>query len=537
MKRYFKKFVPAALMLVGFLSACTGDLDVTPIDPNLNSTLDVPALFNKCYAGLALQGNGGADGDSDVSGFDGGSITFIRQMWNVNELPTDEAICCWGDPGIPEYNYATWTSSHEMMTAFYNRLYIAIAICNQYLDVASDYDETMTAEVRFLRCLYYYYLLDTYRNVPFADHVSSEKPVQYSGEELYAWLEEELLTNVEPYLNSPSPKTDSNSLYGRADKAAAWMLLMRLYLNAEVYTGTAQWANAETYAEKVINSGYSLSEKKVNGWSGYQLMFMGDNGSNGSSCEAILPVLYQGDTTTAWGGTLFLMASTFTGDMHPIKGDDETTNGTDALWAGNRCRPDLVKKFFPTATPPNVASYDMVEEAGDDRAIFWGLDRTLDIESTGDFKCGFSVAKFLNVYSTGQTIGTNSTHPDADFFLMRLAEAYLAYGEASAHLNGGNADAKGVTYLNTLRTRANATSKSSFSLEDICDEWAREFYFEGRRRSDLVRFGKFGGNSDYVWQYKGGTYAGRNFDAYRNVYPIPVDDLSTNGNLTQNTGY
>jgi len=538
MKSYIKNMIPAALLLLGMgFSSCTGDLDVEPIDPNLNSTVDVRALFNKCYACLATQGNGGADGDSDVSGFDGGSITFIRQMWNVNELPTDEAICSWGDPGIPEYNYATWTSSHQMMTAFYNRIYISIAICNQYLDVCADYDATMTAEVRFLRALFYFYALDTFGNVPFTDHVTSEKPQQYSQAQLYAWIEEELLNNVEPNLSDPAPKKSSDSGYGRVDKAAAWMLLARLYLNAEVYTGTAQWANAETYAQKVINSGYSLNTSTVNGWSAYQMLFMGDNGENGASCEAIIPILYQGDTTTAWGGTLFLMASTFQGDMHPIRGDESTTNGTDALWAGNRARPDLVQKFF-TGTPPNVASYDMVEEAGDDRAIFWGLSRTLNIEDASDFNCGFSVAKFLNIYATtGATTGTNATHPDADFFLMRVAEAYLAYAEASAHLNGGCADGQGISYLNALRTRANAATKAAYTLDDICDEWSREFYFEGRRRSDLVRFGKFGGNTGYNWQYKGGTYAGRTIDAYRNIYPIPDDDLSSNGNLVQNPGY
>jgi len=536
MKRIFNNIFNAVLVLAAMaVSSCTGDLDVTPIDPNLNSEVNVNALFNKCYGSLALQGNGGANGDADVSGIDGGTTPFLRQMFNVNELPTDEAICCWGDPGIPEYNYATWNSSHPMVQGFYYRLYMGISFCNQYLTVAADHDATMTAEIRFLRCLNYYYLLDTFGNVSFSLEVTSDLPPQYTSAQLYAWLEQELL-EIEPSLSAPTAKTSSSADYGRVDKAACWLLLARLYLNAQVYTGTAQWANAKTYAEKVINSAYSLSTKSVNGWTGYQLMFMGDNGENGSSCEAIFPILYQGDTTTSWGGTLFYMASTFASDMHPIRGDETTTNGTDAAWGGNRARPELVEKFFPNGAP-NVASYDMIEEAGDDRAIFWGLDRTLNIEKTSEFKCGFSVAKFLNIYSTGATVGTNNTHPDADFFLMRKAEAYLIAAEADARINGGSTSSTGTGYINQLRTRAHAETKSGYTLDNILDEWAREFYFEGRRRSDLVRFGKFGGNSDYIWQYKGGTYEGRNFDSYRNIYPIPANDITNNSNLTQNPGY
>ena len=74
-------------------------------------------------------------------------------------------------------------------------------------------------------------------------------------------------------------------------------------------------------------------------------------------------------------------------------------------------------------------------------------------------------------------------------------------------------------------------------MNDICDEWCREFAFEGRRRIDLIRFGKFGGNTDYVWDWKGGTKEGTNFDAYRNLYPIPTKERVANPNLEQNFGY
>ncbi len=540
--KYIKKIIPAAAMLLAMgFSSCTGDLDVTPIDPNKNTTVDYDALFNKCYANLALQGNGGADGDCDISGLDGGTTPFIRQMWNVNELPTDEAICAWGDPGISTYNFASFTASHEMAQGFYYRLYFGVTICNHYLDVASDYNAQMTAEVRFLRALYYYYLMDTFGNVPFVTTVSSASPQQIQRADLYNWIESELL-DIEGSLADASPKTSTQSGYGRVDKAADWMLLARLYLNAQVYTGTAQWAKAAEYAKKVMDSSYQIyttakTDPSGNYWSAYQQLFMGDNGENGSSVEAILPVMYQGNLTTSWGGTLFLIAGEWSGsgDMHAIRGNDDITNGTDAKWGGNRARPDLIRKFFPNDDAPNVPSYDMPDAAGDDRAIFWGQDRTLNISDPAQFTEGFSVAKYLNIKTDGSD-GTNATQPDADFFLMRKAEAYLTYAEATARQNGGSATSEGIAALNTLRERANATPKAGYSLSDILDEWSREFYFEGRRRIDLIRFGEFTGNT-LTWQWKGGTYGGRAIESYRSIYAIPTNDLTANSNLVQNPGY
>lgn len=541
MKSYIKQILPAAALLFTMgLSSCTGDLDVTPIDPNKNTTVNNDALFNKCYANLALQGNGGANGDTDISGLDGGTTPFIRQMFNVNELPTDEAICAWGDEGISTYNFASWTASHPMVQGFYYRLYFGVTICNHYLEVAGDADAQRTAEVRFLRALYYYYLMDTFGNVAFTTTVSSDKPKQMPRAELYAWIESELL-DIESSLADAKPKTASEAGYGRVDKAADWLLLSRLYLNSEVYTGTAEWAKAAEYAKKVMDSNYKLyttpsTDKYGDKWSAYQKLFMGDNGQSGASVEAILPILYQGNQTTSWGGTLFLMAGCFNGegDMHPAKNQPSVGNGTDRNWGGNRARRNLVEKFF-TGDAPNLPSYEMTAEAGDDRALFWGLDRTEDATGSA-FTTGFSVTKFLNIKSDGSA-GTDQSQPDTDFFLFRAAEAYLNYAEATARMNGNKTTAEGTAAINALRARANAAQKAGYSLNDILDEWSREFYFEGRRRIDLVRFGKFGGATDYKWQLKGGTVAGRDFEAFRNIYAIPTNDLTANENLVQNPGY
>ena len=183
----FKYILPvAALALTAGLSSCVGDLDVTPIDPSTTMSVDEAGLYTKCYANMALAGNSGANGDCDIDGLDGGTTGFVRQMWNANELTTDEAICGWGDPGIPQFNYNTWDASHPMLQGFYYRLYVGITYCNHYLDVCAGIDATREAEVRFLRALYYYFLMDCYGNVPFATELSAESPSQIQRADLFA---------------------------------------------------------------------------------------------------------------------------------------------------------------------------------------------------------------------------------------------------------------------------------------------------------------------------------------------------------------
>jgi hypothetical protein len=536
MKKFIKNIMPiaAGLTLVFGATSCVKDLDVDPLDPNMSTEVSAEGLFNKCYANIAMAGNGGANGDCDIDGIDGGTSGFIRQMWNSNELPTDEAINGWGDDGIEQSCFNTYDESHPMLNGYFARLTTGITYCNQYLNIAADYDATMTAEVRFLRALDYYLLMDAFGRVPFSETLA--KPVIMSRQEIYSWLEEELLTNIEPNLSAAAPKKSSDSGYGRVDKAAAWILLSRLYLNAEVYTGTAQWAKAAEYAKKVIDSAYKLNTTSVNGWSAYQMLFMGDNGESAASVEAIFPILQDGLTTTSWGTSQFLCAGSFDSDMHANPNDPNGTNGLSGqVWGGNRTRPSLIQKFFPNLDAPQVPSYEMVVAAGDDRAIFDGVGRELNNLDRATFKNGYAVAKFINYKSDGSS-GHDATFMDADFFFFRAAEAYLAYAEALTRANGGKATAEAVNAINAVRARAHATQKTSYSLDDILDEWAREFYFEGRRRVDLIRFGKFGGNSDYKWQWKGGTYAGRNFDTYRNIYAIPASQLPTYDNV-QNPGY
>ena len=512
------------------LSSCVNDLNVTPIDPSTITTFDQDAVFAKVYASLALTGQQGPAGKGDLAGVDEGTSSFIRLIWNLNELSTDEAICSWGDPGVPELNFNKWTASHDQVKGIYARFYFGISLCNLFLDQTTALTDAKTvkqrAEVRFLRALNYYYLMDLFGNVPFTEVVSLAPPKQIKRADLYIWIEKELKA-IDPNLAAPL----TNSYY-RVDQVAEWMLLDRLYLNAEVYTGTANWAAAKTYAKKVMDSGYKLNPS-------YAQLFMADNAgtfdgsTNTAPQEIILPIACDGVKTQSYGNSLFLIASIHTTGMP----DWATSEG----WGGNRARAALANKFFPSGIPSGTDLTKLTAFAGDKRALFFGWDISetkstdpMTIINTGIFKQGLSVTKYTNVRFDGKK-SNDAKFTDTDVPLFRVAEAYLSYAEASMRL--GDA-ATALTTINQLRDRTSgsAPALSSISLDRILDEWSREFYFEGRRRTDLIRFGDYGG-SDYTWDWKGGTAAGTKFSKIYNLFPLPSDDLNVNPNLTQNPGF
>lgn len=535
MKQFIKSILPgAALVFTMGMTSCVGDLDVKSIDPNTDPSVNAPALFNKLYANMAVAGNGGANGDCDIDGLDGGTTGFVRQLFNANELTTDESICCWGDEGIPAFNYNQYDASHPMLKGFYYRLFTGITYCNQYLTECSAYDKTMTAEARFLRALYYYYLLDCWGNVPIVTTISNDLPAQNKRAEVFAFIEREL-KEIHDDMLAPEARNSSNKNYGRADQDACDLLLARLYLNAEVYTGKAMWSEAMKLAEAVMTGKHTLNTTSIGGWSAYQMLFMADNGETCASTEAILPLLQDGVKTTSWGTTLFLLASTVKNDMSAIDGG---TFGSTEGWAGNRCRPEFVAKFFPDGNAPNGTVADMVQAAGDQRALLWGKDRTLSVDKVGEFTSGFSVAKFNNRTTTGGS-GKDAKYVDTDFFLMRSAEAYLIFAECDARLNHDKVTIAGKKAIDDLRKRAGAyvSDTQYYTTEDILDERARELYYEGFRRTDLIRYGQYGGNTTYRWQYKGGSKNGVNFSADLNLFAIPASEIESNRLMDQNDGY
>lgn len=521
-----KSLIPlTAIAVACSLGSCLNDLDISPINPQVTEEFSQDEVYNKIYATLSLTGQQGAAGSGDVAGVDEGSASpFYRMILTAYEYPTDEVICSWTDAGIPDFYQMNWGSSNLPLTGFYSRLMYDVTLCNHFMERTAELTDEKTvrqrAEVRFLRALNYYYLMDAYGNPPFTETVSlNEAPQQIKRADLFDYLENEL-KEIEADLVDPR-----TGQFGQVDKACTWLLLSRMYLNAEVYTGTARWADAITYAQKVISSDYGLADT-------YKELFMADNDENEETLkEIILPIRLDGANARSYGGAQFAIAATHTSGMTPW--------GTSEGWGGVRARKALVNKFFPNDSdaPLGVDETQMVAAANDDRALFFsgtsGDERTLEITKPTTFKEGFSIAKWTNVRSDGQP-SHDATWVDTDAPLFRTAEAYLTLAEATLRNGGSQKDA--LEAVNTLRRRAHATELQSVTLDQILDEKAREFYFEGQRRTDLVRYGYFTG-SGYVWDWKGGTANGTAVSSNYNLFPIPSSDMNVNGNLDQNPGY
>lgn len=239
-----------------------------------------------------------------------------------------------------------------------------------------------------------------------------------------------------------------------------------------------------------------------------------------------------------------------------------TTNGWSCLVA----RKALIDKFFPEGNVPmipenvqipgqeefaddeaidawdeqyGVRTIDLIAAAGDDRAMFYsgagGGRRTLYPEAITGFQSGLSIVKWQNIRSDGAAT-SHTEYPDTDIPLLRLAEAYLTRAEASYRLNDTESAWQDICTLRNSRQCSVMPAPGEITEDYLIDEWAREFYLEGRRRSDLVRFGRFTSGT-YLWDWKGGTREGKAVSEIYNRFPIPDTDLNNNPNLTQNEGY
>lgn len=520
------------------ITSCTDDLNTLPIDPNevVGETMygkEIGAYKSglaKIYAGLAISGNKGGDDESDVAGVDGGSqASFLRGLWNLQELPTDEAHCCWGDIGINDFNTLAWNSTNVFVKGLYYRLYYQINLANEYLRETTDdklasrgADESVKSDVRvfredarFMRALAYYYLLDMFRNVPFVTEestVGKNSAPQIMAKDLFAYVEKEL-TECQDGLLDPFVGYDSKN-YGRVTKAAAWALLSRLYLNAETYIGEKKYTESLTYSNKVLGVGYELESK-------YEDIFKADNGK---SKEMIFPIRYEGVETQTWGGMTFLLCSTVPSAL-------QGNINAQGAWQGNRARVSLQGTFTKQSNNNKDSRYTM---------LYPDLADNINIVDPSNYKNGIPVVKFSNVNKDGSLPPSNVVY--TDFPLFRLGEIYLNYAEAVLRGGTGGSLSTALTYVNDLRKRAcgnDATaeiSQANLTLDFILDERGRELFFEAQRRTDLVRFDKLT-TGTYIWQWKGGTFGGTSVDKKFNIYPIPADDMGANSNLTQNEGY
>lgn len=529
------------LVATVILSSCLGDLDVEPIDPNdatsnnvFKDELAYKEALAKIYASYAISGqDGDGGGNPDIAGIDENFGNYLRQYWGLQQLSTDEAIIAWDDATIKNFHWQTWSPNDVFIAALYSRIFYTVTIANEFIRNADDALgsasgtfasdlEAYKAEARFLRAFSYWHAIDMFGNVPFiteSDLPGAFFPQQIERADLFNYIESELLD-----MEMSLPAAGTNE-YARADRGAAWMLLAKLYLNAEVYTGTERNTDALTYLNNVIAASYSIDPT-------YENVFRADNNL---SSEIIFPLAFDGTNTQQYGGMTFL--------LHASNGGGMPLNGIDGGWGGIRGIKDLADKFDASAGDFSSADPEFSTIA-DQRGMFYydPSSWVWDITNVGTFTEGVGVTKFKNISSDGGPApNAHPTFVSTDFPVFRLGDAYLMYAEAVVRGGSGGSLSTAVNYVNDLRERAYGDASgnivaSELTLDFLLDERGRELYWEGHRRTDLIRFGQFT-NGSYIWEWKGNVQTGATTDSYRDLYPIPSNDLNANPNLVQNDGY
>jgi hypothetical protein len=527
------KSVLVVFALAFFMQSCDDRLNLEPEDSRLTAEVafDDPAAYKqflaKLYAGISLSGQEGPAGAPDLAGLDEGFSNYLRLYWKMQELTTDEAVIAWNDGTIQDLHGQVWTSGNEFIRTMYSRLLYQVALTNEYLRQTTDAKldgrsvgadlrveiQTYRAEARFLRALTYWHAMDLFANPPFVmenDPIGAFLPPQIQRADLFDFVEAELLDILD---DMEAPRANE---YGRADRGAAWMVLAKLYLNAEVYTGNSRYADVITYTNNIIGAGYSIPNTP------YFHSFLADNDSNGSQEEVIFTIPFDGLNTQAFGGMTFLTHAPVGGSMNPA---DFGINGG---WFGVRATPTFIEQF------PDE------ENSADGRALIYTDGQNKDIMSIATFTDGYALTKYRNVDVDGNPgSDTSGDHTDIDFPMFRLADAYLMYAEAALR-GGGGSLSTATGYINELRSRAYGDTSGNIAQADldlnfIIDERSRELYWECHRRTDLIRFNQFSDNG--VWQWKGGVQQGTTTESFRDLMPLPATDLGINTNLNQNTGY
>ncbi len=449
------------------------------------------------------------------------SQAFAVDLWRMQELSTDEALIpnrnggYYDNGSYQKLHKHTWTPSD--VAWIWSWAYSGISECNRVLNLLEQgkgdtLKTKFVAEVKTMRALFYFYLMDLYGNVPITVYGTTENPEQSSREKVFSYIESELLA-LAPDLAAPA--TVTTQYYGRPTRWMAYALLQKMYLNAEYYTGTKRYADAITYGDKIMNeSGLALE-------SSYMSLFSPTNEANK---ETIFAAIFDADKAK---GNFFTRYS-----LHG----------------------KLAAKYSLNYTPSNAMCtipefYQLFSLTGDERDTMWIAGLQYDFKGNAimngsaqlDLKpeIVFTDASTMNVGPevNGVSYGARSVkfYPDPnsvsryqnnDIPVLRLADVYLMQAEAILRNNGNAATA--VNLFNKVRRRAKAPEVAAITLQDILDERGRELAWECWRRNDLIRFGKW----ENAWGFKTGGEP-----ISRRLFPIPAQEIVLNPKLKQNDGY
>ena len=555
MKTLNKILISTGLALSALtFGACTDDLDMMPTDPNQTtpgSFADDPGKYmDQVMADVYLQfAVHGVNNNASVSGFDGGMSTFQRSAFILEEVPTDEANWLPADADYGAFQYGVVASNSRVILGTYSRFMINVTLCNDFIQ-SRDYFavtpeltekfEEYVRQCKILRSACYFYLIDCFGNVAYADENTpvGSVPAQLPRAEVYKKVVDVLEGVIAEYgENAAEPA------YGYVGKDVAEALLVKFYLNAGVYTGTPAWDKCLAHAQNIIARHQGEGFNNSGLANHYNQLFAVNNekfATQGAGPNEIIWTIPQDATNLiSWANGTFMICG-FIGDQ----GATDTWECTKArynsgdAWKCMTAREQFVRKF--------EWQDDACSVTADTRTAGWCTsankfnikNTVLDQAHYGDN--GYLPVKFTNyaIDENGQVDVDNSpvatTQNGIDYPVIRLAEIYLSAAEAILNGAGNREDA--LTYVNYIRERAGLQAWNATDLyaESLQDERCRELYTENTRRSDLIRYGKW--ITGYTWSWKNNVAEGADFNSNFKLYPLPSNIVTLAG-YQQNPGY
>jgi hypothetical protein len=446
----------------------------------------------------------------------------------LQEFTTDEAVAPVRGGYVDQngawnrFHQHTWTSSEQWIQFEWNNFFQDIGFCNNFIDVIQAKDistltlplskEQMVAEIKLVRALHYYWALSSFGNIPIVEHVAEANPTTKSRAEVFAYIEKEIKENI-PLL---SEKGDAG-WYGHFTKSAAHALLAKLYLNAEVFTGTPRYADCIAECDAVINSGkYSLDSK-------WNTPFLAHN--EGSK-ENILVVPFDANSAVGFNAAQQQIHWTVAQAKYGIDDGWYKTVTQESFYDLYRANDLRINQWLvgPQFYTDENGDTQPVEEDGEQLVLKKKIEALVSSE---DYDQGAINIKY-EVEQTGLYNMNN------DLVVFRLSDILFLKAESLMRMNGNVANTQAVDLINSVRARSfragdpgSRYTTATLTMNELLNERGREFAYEMYRREDLIRFKQF----TNAWWEKPAS------DEHRELFPIPFNVLTSNPNLKQNPGY
>lgn len=469
-----------------------------------------------------------------------GGLGNHSNLWSINEIVSDEMVITtkggdWYDGGVLiQLHQHEYTPDNGFFNNTWTQVYGGVNTCNrliyQFEQLGTPEAAAFIAELRAIRALWYYWIVDAFGNAPLVtDFTDTEPPATVSRQTLYNFVESELNDVIDVL-----PTAKDASTYGRMTKWAALAIRCKLYLNAGVYTGTPQWQKAADDAQNIIDNGpFSLEgnyaanfEIENDGSSENIFVYPYDKVFAGGFNWPMMTLHYASQgvynfTAQPWNGY-----STLEEFYNSYIDPAQNPGPQGDVWAGDALAPSTgtqdsrLSNFIvgPQYNPDGSRASDPGYEAFDpDGAPLTFTPHVNMIYPNGLRQAGARIGKYE--YEQGGTENMSN-----DFVIFRLGDIILALAEAKFRL-GQTADA--LVLVNNIRDRAGVDPFGALTEDLLLAERGREMFAEMTRRQDLIRFGKFGD----AWWEKDAS------DAHYELFPIPQPQIDSNDKLDQNPGY